>query len=102
MPLTVLGATPDAAVGRGLKVCFAGRTSGADQCGRVTGFRQHLRCTDVKARPGDSGGPVYTDPADGLTTYAVGIVTTDHMCFTPLSRALSTFGATLPQGPIVR
>ena len=70
--------------------------------GRVKGFRQHLRCIGAKARPGDSGGPVYYDPGGGLTTRAVGIVATAGMCFTPLSRVLSRFGVTFPLGPFVR
>jgi hypothetical protein len=101
-PLTVLGVVDDISIGRGTRVCFAGRTSGADTCGRVKGFRQHLRCIGPKARPGDSGGPVYYDPGGGLTTRAVGIVATAGMCFTPLSRVPARFGVTFPPGPFVR
>jgi hypothetical protein len=56
----------------------------------------------VKGRPGDSGGPVYYDPGNGLTTRAVGIVATDKMCFTPISRVLGRFGVTFPPGPFLR
>jgi hypothetical protein len=101
-PLTVLGVADDLSIGRGTRVCFAGRTTGAETCGRVKGFKQHLRCVGVKARPGDSGGPVYYDPGNGLTTQAVGIVTTDKMCFTPISRVLGRFGVTFPPGPFLR
>jgi hypothetical protein len=89
-------------IGRGARVCFAGRTTGAETCGRVKGFKQHPRCVGVKARSGDSGGPVYYDPGNGLTTQAVGIVTTDKMCFTPISRVLGRFGVTFPPGPFLR
>jgi hypothetical protein len=70
--------------------------------GASRGSSSTLRCVGVKARPGDSGGPVYYDPGDGLTTRAVGIVATDKMCFTPISRVLGRFGVTFPPGPFLR
>jgi hypothetical protein len=61
----VLGVAEDISIGRGTRVCFAGRTSGADTCGRV---QEAPALYGAKARPGDSGGPVYYDPGGGLTT----------------------------------
>ncbi len=79
----------------GRRVCFAGRTSGHDRCGRIVrsypGTR--LPCTTITAREGDSGGPVYTRPRSNGTVYAVGITTLvfgllQKMCFTPLKPVL--------------
>jgi len=97
----------------GRRVCFTGRTSGVDQCGRITGdfhgmfprtrgrfLRPRLRCTTITAREGDSGGPVYTVPRRDGTVRAVGITTLVYgllqtMCFTPLEPVLDALHATL-------
>ncbi len=97
----------------GRAICFTGRTSGADRCGRIRGAGLAgaerllslqaglvVRCTTVPARQGDSGGPVYTAPAADGTVRAVGIVTLvvgprSRMCFTPLLPALDRLGARL-------
>lgn len=79
----------------GRRVCFTGRTSGHDRCGRIVrsypGTR--LPCTTITAREGDSGGPVYTRPRRNGTVHAVGITTLvfglfQKMCFTPLKPVL--------------
>lgn len=86
----------------GRRVCFTGRTSGADQCGRIVrsypGTR--LPCTTITAREGDSGGPVYTAPRADGTVRAVGVTTLvfglfQSMCFTPLEPVLDALNATL-------
>jgi len=105
-----------AGVGRataGRRVCFTGRTSGVDQCGQIVGAGKRraelllsafagtrVRCTTIRARQGDSGGPVYTDARSDGTVYAVGITTLvvgaqARMCFTPLIPVLDALNATL-------
>jgi hypothetical protein len=90
----------------GRRVCFTGRTSGVDRCGRIIGalpatFRGlRLRCTTITAREGDSGGPVYTVPRSDGTVRAVGITTLvfgllQTMCFTPVEPVLDALHATL-------
>jgi len=95
----------------GRRVCFTGRRSGIDRCGRVSGrgavgtflaLRTGLilRCTDIAARAGDSGGPVYTRPRKDGTVRALGIVTLivgleRAMCFTPVVPVLERLGARL-------
>jgi len=98
----------------GRAICMTGRTSGVDKCGRIASSRarrterlvSHLagtiiRCTTIRAAPGDSGGPVYTKPAADGTVRAVGLVTLiirpagDLMCFTPIKPVLSGLGAKL-------
>jgi hypothetical protein len=97
----------------GRRVCFTGRTSGADRCGRIVGAGRRraerllsafagtrVRCTTIRAREGDSGGPVYTAARDDGTVYAVGITTLvvgprARMCFTPLEPVLDALNATL-------
>lgn len=90
----------------GRRVCFTGRTSGADQCGRIVrsypGTR--LPCTTITAREGDSGGPVYTAPAADGTVRAVGITTLvfgllQSMCFTPIEPVLDALNARLVTYP---
>jgi hypothetical protein len=100
----------------GLRVCFSGRTSGIDRCGSMVGRGSRgaerllsvfaglvVRCTTIRAAPGDSGGPVFTAPdADG-NVRAVGIVTlivvsSRIMCFTPLSPVLDGLNARLVTG----
>jgi len=90
----------------GRRVCFTGRTSGADQCGRIVrsypGTR--LPCTTITAREGDSGGPVYTAPASDGTVRAVGVTTLvfgllQSMCFTPIAPVLDALNATLVTSP---
>jgi hypothetical protein len=87
---------------RGRRVCFTGRTSGADQCGTIVrsfpGTR--LPCTTITAREGDSGGPVYTEPAPDGTVRAVGVTTLvfgplQSMCFTPIGPVLDALNAEL-------
>jgi hypothetical protein len=108
-PLTVDGVVPDAEQTPGKAVCFAGRNSGADQCGHIVpnypAASPGVRCTDIRATRGDSGGPVYESTGE-LRTRAVGItaevVTIHHsMCYTPLGAILQAFGATLAPGPEV-
>jgi hypothetical protein len=100
----------------GRAICFTGRTSGVDQCGSIldSGARAAerivstfagvvVRCTTIRAREGDSGGPVYTAPRSDGTVRAVGIVTliageTQRMCFTPLAPVLDGLGAQLVTG----
>ena len=97
--------------GRG--VCYTGRTSGVDQCGRILsgGARSinrqasriagvRVTCTSIVAREGDSGGPVYTRPTSGGTVRAVGITTLvfglfQTMCFTPIEPVLDALNARL-------
>ena len=95
----------------GLPVCFTGRTSGADRCGKVvSGAGTQLSaffqlgvlviCTDIRAREGDSGGPVYTPGRSDGTVDGVGLVTlaagsNGRMCFTPLGPVLNRLGAAL-------
>jgi hypothetical protein len=111
-PLTVTGSVATSAAGLGTRVCFAGRTSGADQCGRVIdklgGMPPELTCTDIGAAKGDSGGPVYLVPNERLATRAVGIVSQArkrgrrNMCFTPIDDVAAALGAGVPAGPMVR
>jgi hypothetical protein len=114
LPRTAIGWVRTRDQKPGDRVCFSGRSSGADVCGRVikrfAGTPKYAVCTDVKARHGDSGGPVYT-PGDGATTRAMGVVIvgggrlTGHrndMCFTPIEAILKAFDATFPRGPLVR
>ena len=92
---------------RGRRVCFTGRTSGADQCGRIV--RSYpgtggLPCTTITAREGDSGGPVYTPPAADGTVRAVGVTTLvfgllQSMCFTPIAPVLDALNARLVTYP---
>jgi hypothetical protein len=86
----------------GRRVCFTGRTSGIDNCGRIVrsypGTR--LPCTTIIGRQGDSGGPVYTAPAADGSVRAVGITTLvfgllQQMCFTPLQPVLAALDAKL-------
>jgi hypothetical protein len=113
LPWTVTGWRPTAAQRSGLRVCFSGRTTGRERCGTVVQprfrrGRRRLVCTDLRLRDGDSGGPVYTAPADGAVE-ALGIVTGSRTnippfthgegCYTPIQGILSAFGATLPAGP---
>jgi hypothetical protein len=97
----------------GAPVCFSGRTSGIDRCGNVSGPRARVaelflsglagtlvRCTTIEAAPGDSGGPVYTEPDENGRVKAIGItalivVDSKRMCFTPLDRVLDGLGAKL-------
>lgn len=95
----------------GRRVCFTGRRSGIDRCGRLSGRSRFetflalrtgliLRCTEIAAREGDSGGPVYTAPRADGTVRALGIVTLivgieRAMCFTPISPVLDRLGARL-------
>ena len=109
-PWSVVGvAQPNA----GRRVCYSGRTSGIDQCGRIVSRRARagerlisgiagvrVRCTTMQASPGDSGGPVFTAPSAGGRVRAVGIVTlilvfNRQMCFTPLGPVLDGLDATL-------
>lgn len=105
-----------AGVGRptaGRRICFTGRTSGVDRCGEIVGASRRrpelllsafagtrVRCTTIRARQGDSGGPVYTAARRDGTVYAVGITTLvvgrrARMCFTPLAPVLAALNARL-------
>jgi hypothetical protein len=97
----------------GRSVCYSGRTSGVDQCGRIVSSRARageallsafagvlVRCTTIRAREGDSGGPVYTAPGSNGAVRAVGLTTliigdSARMCFTPLGPVLRGLGAKL-------
>jgi hypothetical protein len=91
----------------GLRVCFSGRTSGVDLCGKIV--RSYpgaggLPCTTISAAEGDSGSPVYTAPAANGTVRAVGIATLvvglfEAMCFTPVEPVLDALGARLVTAP---
>jgi hypothetical protein len=87
----------------GRRVCFSGITSGPDNCGEIvrsfpgTG---HLSCTTITARSGDSGSPVYTEPAADGTVHAVGIANIvfgllQSMCFVPIQPVLDALDATI-------
>ncbi len=105
-----------AGVGRatsGRRVCYTGRTSGVDRCGQIVDASRRraelllsafagtrVRCTTIRAREGDSGGPVYTAARRDGTVHAVGITTLvvgaqARMCFTPIEPVLSALRATL-------
>jgi hypothetical protein len=84
-------------------VCFAGITSGPDNCGEIvhsfpgTGG---LPCTTITARSGDSGSPVYTEPAADGTVHAVGVANIvfgllQSMCFVPIQPVLAALDATI-------
>ncbi len=113
LPWTVTGWRRTSAQRNGLRVCFTGRTTGEERCGKITkrkykGGRRRLVCTDLDFKAGDSGGPVYTAPSGGAVE-AVGIVKGSRAnlppiahgegCYTPIETILDTFGATLPAGP---
>ena len=103
-PLLVRGSAR-ARLGR--RVCFAGSTSGVDQCGEIVRSlpgAHGLPCTTITARAGDSGAPVYTVPRPDATVRAVGIATLawgllQSMCFTPLEPVLDALDATLVTAP---
>jgi hypothetical protein len=94
----------------GLVVCFSGRTSGMERCGRIymrllEGGRRVV-CAHVKTTGGDSGGPVYTRPREGAVK-AVGIVMASRvffgrgdLCYTPIQTVLDRFGAEFPTGVV--
>ncbi len=100
----------------GRKICFSGRTSGVDNCGQLRGssarslerslsreFKVNVRCSTITARPGDSGGPVYTRPGESGKVSAIGIVTLvygplQRMCFTPVAPVLSKLRASVVKG----
>ncbi len=113
-PITVAGWVRTERQQKGLTVCFAGRTSGADgNCGEIFRFQdvsgQRLICARTRTRKGDSGGPVYLRPVGGRTR-AVGIVkgprlnvpplARGELCYTPIEKILETLNATLPRGRI--
>lgn len=87
----------------GRRVCFAGIASGPDNCGEIvrsfpgTGG---LPCTTITARSGDSGSPVYTEPAADGTVRAVGVANIvfgllQSMCFVPIQPVLDALDATV-------
>jgi hypothetical protein len=87
----------------GRRVCFSGVTSGPDNCGKIVrpfpGVHG-LSCTTITARSGDSGAPVYTQPAADGTVRAVGIANIvfgllQSMCFVPIEPVLDALNATL-------
>ena len=90
----------------GRRVCFSGQTSGFDQCGRIVRrfpgvpAIRGLSCTDITARAGDSGSPVYTEPGAAGTVRAVGVANIvvglfQSMCFVPIAPVLDALNATL-------
>ena len=87
----------------GRRVCFTGRTSGPDNCGRIAGRLgrgTRLICTGIIAREGDSGGPVYTPPGSDGRVRAVGLTAVvlrlfGTMCFTPIRPVLDALDARL-------
>jgi hypothetical protein len=91
----------------GRTVCFAGVTSGPDNCGEIVRpypGTHGLSCTNITARSGDSGSPVYTEPAADGTVRAVGIANIvfgllQSMCFVPLEPVLDALDATLVTAP---
>jgi hypothetical protein len=111
-PWTVSGWVPASAQHKGLRVCFAGRTTGYDRCGHLTGTHHgsgaaRLTCATQHSHAGDSGGPVYTRPTRRGTVRAVGIVTgagfsgglhPGRLCFTPIGAILGALHATFPHG----
>ncbi|CAN5213741.1 hypothetical protein BH20ACT16_BH20ACT16_10450 [soil metagenome] len=92
---------------RGRSVCFTGRTSGADRCGKIVrsfAGTGGLPCTNITGREGDSGGPVYTAPAPDGTVRAIGVTTLvvgplQFMCFTPIGPVLAALKAELVTSP---
>ena len=91
-------------------VCFSGRTSGMQRCGRlyerILEGRRRVVCAHVKTTGGDSGGPVYTRPREGAVK-AVGIVMASRvffgrgdLCYTPIQTVLDSFGAEFPTGVV--
>jgi hypothetical protein len=109
-PLRVSGWLPTRRHRKGMVVCFSGRTSGMQRCGRVyervLEGRRRVVCAHVTTTGGDSGGPVYTRPREGAVK-AVGIVMASRvffgrgdLCYTPIQTILDAFGAELPTGVI--
>jgi hypothetical protein len=110
--LDVAGWLPTAKHEKGRTVCFFGRMTG-ERCGKIDFtvplIAQEVICVQLKRNviPGDSGGPVYTRPADGHVQ-AVGVVLGSidvpgpfydaELCYTPIERILQTFGARLRGG----
>lgn len=101
-PLPVVGSARSLS---GRRICFTGRTSGPDRCGRIRGSIARplenlfaleglvVRCTTITAHEGDSGGPVYTAPGSDGAVRAVGTVelitgAQSKMCFTPIAPVL--------------
>ena len=113
-PPWVVAGTAQLTAGR--RVCYTGRTSGVDRCGRLAGssaraFERFLsaragtavRCTTITAAPGDSGGPVYTRARADGTVRALGITTLvfgrrQQMCFTPVAPVLDRIGGRVATG----
>lgn len=109
-PLRVSGWLPTRRHRNGLVVCFSGRTSGMQRCGRVyerlLEGRRRVVCAHVKTTRGDSGGPVYTRPREGAVK-AVGIVMASRiffgrgdLCYTPIQTVLDAFGTDFPTGVV--
>jgi hypothetical protein len=103
----------------GRKVCFSGRTSGIDQCGQIAGAGARpgerllsvlsgsvVRCTNIRAREGDSGSAVYSAPRADGSVRAIGIAvivvgSQARMCFTPLLPVLDALRASVVTVPAV-
>ena len=105
-PLFVRGS---AAPRMGQEVCFSGSTSSVNQCGEIVrrfpGVGRRT-CTSITAREGDSGSPVYTQPAADGTVRAVGIAAVvfgpfaEHVLRAdrPVLKALNATLVTAPAG----
>ena len=101
----------------GRRICFTGRTSGVDRCGRILrsvarpaeralsrDLGAIVRCTSVRAAKGDSGAGVYTAPRADGSVRAVGIAVivtpiVGVMCFTPLQPVLGALRAQVVTAP---
>ena len=91
----------------GRRVCYSGITSGPDNCGEIVRAfpgTKGLSCTSITARSGDSGSPVYTQPAADGTVRAVGVANIvfgllQSMCFVPIEPVLDALDATLATAP---
>lgn len=113
-PPWVVRGTADLTSGR--RMCFTGRTSGVDRCGRLRGSGARpaerflslragvvVRCTTARAAPGDSGAAVYTAPRADGTVRALGIATLvvgdrSLLCFTPVRPVLQRVGGAVVSG----
>jgi hypothetical protein len=100
----------------GSRICLRGATTGAQTCGKITGYNMDSEAdgvhykdmveTDICSKDGDSGGPIYGfDPADDSTVLPQGLLshgldgTTDcETDYQPLDLALAESRTTLATG----